>query len=57
MLGLGFIPLSDAQAVTTGASGEVLVSSVSGGRVMRFSASGEFLGAVGSGLAVRMARR
>ena len=51
VLGLGFIPVSDAQAVTAGVSGEVLVSSVRGSRVMRFSASGEFLGDVGAGLA------
>ena len=51
VLGLDFIPVSDAQAVTAGVSGEVLVSSVRGSLVMRFSDSGEFLGAVGTGLA------
>jgi len=51
VFGLGFIPVSDAQAVTAGASGEVVVSSVGGSRVMRFSTSGEFLGDISTGLA------
>ena len=33
VLGLGAIPVSDAQAVTVGPSGELLVSSIRGGRI------------------------
>ena len=52
VLGLGSIPVNDAQAVTVGPSAEVLISSVRGGRVHLFSATGgEYLGTVGTGLA------